>query len=50
MRNNLFEKADKLMREVYKSTLNLPSKFQFSLADQLRRSSLSVVLKGKVKF
>ncbi len=44
MRNNLFEKADPLVREIYRITLNLPQKFQYSLADQLRRSSLSIVL------
>jgi len=40
----LFEKADPLVREIYKITLNMPQKYQFSSGDQLRRSSLSVVL------
>lgn len=44
MPNNLFEKADKFTQETYKISLKLPQIYQFSIGDQIRRSSLSVVL------
>lgn len=40
----LFNKADSLSRKIYKTTLNLPYKYQSSIGDQLRRASLSVIL------
>ena len=44
MSNNLFEKADLVVREMYKITLSLKQIYQFSVGEQLRRASLSVVL------
>lgn len=43
-KNLLFKLADDISKESFKITLSFPKKFQFSLADQLRRSSLSIVL------
>lgn len=43
-KNLLFEKADPLVKRIYKLTLNFSSRYQFSIGDQLRRSSLSVIL------
>ncbi|MEK7633843.1 MAG: four helix bundle protein [Patescibacteria group bacterium] len=43
-KNLLFEKADPIAKEIFKLTLNFDHKLQFSIGDQLRRSSLSVVL------
>lgn len=42
--NNLLGKADLLVREVYKVTLDLRQIYQFSVGEQLRRASLSIVL------
>ncbi len=43
-KNLLFELSNDLVKDIYKSTLTYPSKFQFSVGEQLRRASLSVVL------
>jgi len=43
-KNLLFEKADPLVRRIYKLTLDFPQRYQFSVGDQLRRASLSIVL------
>lgn len=40
----IFELADKLIKKIYKKTLNFPQKYQFSIGEQLRRASLSVIL------
>jgi four helix bundle protein len=40
----LFEKADPIAKELFKLTLNFDHKLQFSIGDQLRRSSISIVL------
>ena len=44
MNNLLFTLADPLAKEIYKFTFLLSQKYQFSIGEQLRRSSLSVVL------
>lgn len=43
-KNLLFNLADKISKDSFEITLDFPQKFQFSLADQLRRASLSIVL------
>lgn len=43
-KNLLFNLADKISKKTFRLTLDFPQKFQYSLADQLRRSSLSIVL------
>lgn len=43
-KNLIFDLADSLVKIIYKKTLDFPFKFQSSLADQLRRASLSIVL------
>ncbi len=40
----LFDLAEEISKSIYKTTLNFSYKYQSSLGDQLRRSSLSVVL------
>jgi four helix bundle protein len=43
--NNLFFKlADSSVKIIFKKTLDFPYRYQSSIGDQLRRSSLSVVL------
>lgn len=43
-KNLIFNLADNFVKDVFKKTLDFSFKFQSSLGDQLRRSSLSVVL------
>jgi len=43
-KNLLFQLADKISKEGFKISLLLENKFQYSIGDQLRRSSLSIVL------
>ena len=43
-KNLLFDKANPLVKSIYKTTLNLPYKYQSSIGDQLRRACLSIVL------
>jgi len=43
-KNLLFQLADKISKEGFKISLLLENEFQYSLGDQLRRSSLSIVL------
>ena len=43
-KNLLFQLADKISKEGFKISLLLENKFQYSISDQLRRSSLSIVL------
>ncbi len=40
----LFEKSDKLVKDIFYLTLNFPQKYQFSAGEQLGRPSLSIVL------
>lgn len=40
----LFDIANNLAKAIYKLTLDMPYKYQSSIGDQMRRSSLSVVL------
>lgn len=42
--NLIFNKSDSLVKNIYKSTIEFPYKYQSSIGDQLRRSSLSIVL------
>ena len=42
--NLLLNKSDSLVKNIYKSTIEFPYKYQSSIGDQLRRSSLSIVL------
>ncbi len=42
--NLLFDLSNRMVIKIYKCTLNFPQKYQFSVGDQLRRSSLSIVL------
>lgn len=44
MKNLLYTLADPLAKEIYKLTFLLSQKYQFSIGEQLRRSSLSVIL------
>lgn len=43
-KNLLFDKSNLLVKQIYKSTLSFPYIFRDSIGDQLRRSSLSIVL------
>ena len=43
-KNLLFEKADRIAKLIYKLSLNFPQIYQFSLGEQIRRSSLSIIL------
>ncbi len=43
-KNLLFNLADKISKSIYKTTLDFPYKYQSSIGDQFRRSSLSIVL------
>jgi four helix bundle protein len=43
-KNLFFQLADKISKEGFKISLLLENKFQYSIGDQLRRSSLSIVL------
>lgn len=43
-KNLLFNLADTISKKTFKITLNFSQKVQYSLGDQLRRASLSVVL------
>lgn len=40
----LIERADPVVKTIYRATLLFPYKYQSSIGDQLRRSSLSVIL------
>lgn len=42
--NLFFEIADESVKKIYRKTLDFPYKFQSPIGDQLRRSSLSIVL------
>jgi len=44
IKNLLFEKSNYLTKQIYRVTLKFPTQFQFSLGEQLRKSSLSIVL------
>lgn len=44
VKNKLAEKADITVKEIYSITLLFPQIHQFSIGEQLRRASLSVVL------
>lgn len=43
-RNILATKADVVVKKIYSSTLTYPQIYQFSIGEQLRRASLSIVL------
>lgn len=43
-KNLLFNLADNIGKKVFKISLNLPQKLQFSLGEQIRKASLSIVL------
>ncbi len=40
----LFDKADSFVKKIYRFTLKFPQKYQFSIGEQLRRASLSIIL------
>ena len=44
VKNKLASKADSVVKKIYSATLTFPQVHQFSVGEQLRRASLSIVL------